>query len=170
MSLTVLRELWVKLYISRWVSVTQKIRGEAHAKSEEGTTLSHLCKLTEPHRRECAVCPEGVQECHATSCCHYVPSSMGVFQEHDQFCTHTFLQNPTDLKATLMVYFLFRIGREGLHVFHGRCRNLGDQAPAETGISTQPCNPVTFCNLCIVCLRPAGQQSWLLGTNGTFFQ
>lgn len=94
----------------------------------------------------------------------------GVFQEHDQFCTHTFLQNPTDLKATLTVYFLFRIGREGLHVFHGRCRNLGDQAPAETGISTQPCNPVTFCNLCIVCLQPAGQQSWLLGTNGTFFQ
>lgn len=73
-----------------------------------------------------------------------------------------------------MVYFLnFFLGlaqKDCMCFMEGVCMNLGDQAPAETGISTQPCNLVTFCNLRIVCLQPAGQQSWLLGTYGTFFQ
>lgn len=96
MSLTVLRELWAKLYAPRRASVTQKIRGEAHVKSEKGTSLSHLCQLTEPHRRECAVCPEGVQECHAII---VSPGEWGSSRS-----TYVFLQNPADLKATLMEF------------------------------------------------------------------
>lgn len=45
-----------------------------------------------------------------------------------------------------------------------------DQAPAEMGISMWPRNLAIFYNLHSVCLQPAGQQSQLLGTYGTFFQ
>ena len=68
-------------------------------KPEERTTSSFLCQLTKLHRRQGAVRPEGVQECHAAI---VSPGAWGA-SRRVMSSAHP---HPADLKATLTVYFL----------------------------------------------------------------
>lgn len=156
MSLTLLGELWAKLYVTRLASVIPKIKEGRHMWSLKRGEYYLICANSQSNTGG-----------NVLSAGTWGASRSAINSVHPHlFKILLTLRQPLQyISQTLL-----RIGAKGLHVFHGRCMSLGDQAPAKTGISMQPSNLATFCNLHIVCLQPAGQQSCLLGTYGTFFQ
>lgn len=156
MSLTLLGELWAKLCVTRLASVIPKIKEGRHMWSLKRVEHYLICVNSQSNTGGNMLSP-GVWR-----------ASRRVINSVHPHLFKILLTLKQPLQCISQT--LFRIDTKGLHAVHGRCMSLGDQAPAKTGISMQPSNLATFCNLRIVCLQPAGQQSCLLGTYGTFFQ